>query len=181
MKNIIFISGVHGVGKTQFCRELTNDYQLIHHTASQLIASKKQKHFDNSKRVSHITENQDYLIEAINELELLDTTLLLDGHFCVINEFSNIVRLPIQTFSDLLPRGIILLTDDEAHIHSRLVKRDSIAFIDIDMIRKLQQEELIFAQEISNMLHIPLCIYRVSDNNRAILDDFVEKFTVEQK
>ncbi|GAC43371.1 adenylate kinase and related kinase [Paenibacillus popilliae ATCC 14706] len=65
MNNIIFVSGVHGVGKTQFCRELTNDYQLIHHTASLLIASKKQKHFDISKRVSHITENQDYLIEAI--------------------------------------------------------------------------------------------------------------------
>ncbi|MCY9500281.1 AAA family ATPase, partial [Paenibacillus larvae] len=127
-----------------------------------------------SKKVSNITENQNYLIEAINELELLDHTLLLDGHFCVINEFNNTVRLPSQTFLDLSPKGIILLTDDEAQIYSRLVKRDTIAALDIPTIRKLQQEELICAKEISEMLHIPLCIYRVSDS-RVVIDNFVQK------
>ncbi|MCY9752465.1 hypothetical protein [Paenibacillus larvae] len=66
------------------------------------------------------------------------------------------------------------MTDDEAQIYSRLVKRDTIAALDIPTIRKLQQEELICAKEISEMLHIPLCIYRVSDS-RVVIDNFVQK------
>ena len=37
MKNIIFIGGIHGVGKGTICKEVVLNTDLIHLTASQIL------------------------------------------------------------------------------------------------------------------------------------------------
>jgi adenylate kinase len=173
MSRVLFVSGGHGVGKTYFCKSLVNDYQFIHHSASELIASKKNQSFDSSKRVGQINENQDFLMQAIEELGLGDTILLLDGHFCVLNKSGEIVKIPEQTYVNLSPIGIILLIDDPESIHKRLTDRDNVQALNIDLIESLQREELSHAKEISSKLQIPLCVYSVQEN-RSEVDRFIQ-------
>lgn len=173
MSRILFVSGGHGVGKTYFCRRLANDYQFVHHSASQLIASKKNQSFDSSKRVDQINENQDFLMMAIEELNLDDDILLLDGHFCILNKSGDIVRLPEQTYVNISPIGIILLVDNPESIHKRLKERDNILAWNINLVDSLQKEELSHAEAISSKLEIPLCIFSVNQN-RSEVDRFIQ-------
>ncbi|RJE82779.1 AAA family ATPase [Paenibacillus sp. 1011MAR3C5] len=162
MTKIIFVCGGHGVGKTYFCKMIVEQYQFTHHSSSQLITSKKQIQFPSNKRVEKINENQDYLIDAINELHI-DNVLLLDGHFCLLNEKGEIVKLPKQTFRTLAPVGIILLKDTSEEILARLTKRDSMVAFDKKLVEALQREEIKYANEISSSLGNPLLIHNVND------------------
>lgn len=65
---MIFISGVHGVGKTYFCDMVKKELGINAYPASQLIAKKKKAGFDSSKLVSDIDKNQQYLLMAVKEL-----------------------------------------------------------------------------------------------------------------
>ncbi len=177
MNRVLFVSGVHGVGKTYFCRNLVNDYKFIHHSASQLISSKKNQHFDSGKRVSQINENQDLLMMAIEELSLDEEILLLDGHFCLLNVSGEIVRLPEQTYVNISPIAIILLIDNPESIHKRLMDRDKVQALNIILIDSLQQEEISYAKEISSKLNIPLCIFSLNEN-RSEIDKFIQSIII---
>lgn len=159
---------MHGVGKTYFCEELASRYNLIHHSASKLIAAKKAISFDSSKRVGQISENQDYLIEAIKELKMEESVLLLDGHFCLLNKSGEVVRLPSETFLNLSPIGIILIIDHVENISEKLSKRDKVQALSIDLIEQFQEEEIKYAKEIAASLQIPLFIHSVNENNKKL-------------
>lgn len=60
---MIFISGVHGVGKTYFCDQVQKELNISAYPASRLIAEKKKVGFDSSKLVSDIDENLQYLLK----------------------------------------------------------------------------------------------------------------------
>lgn len=53
---------------------------------------------------------------------------LLDGHFCLLNNEGIISKIPEETFINLSPRGIILLTDSIENISYRLNDRDNIKY-----------------------------------------------------
>ncbi|WP_449603303.1 ATP-binding protein [Paenibacillus sp. Marseille-Q9583] len=172
MSKIIFVSGVHGVGKTYLCNSLKQQYQFSHYSASQLIAKVKHKTFNQSKRVGEIKENQDFLISAIAGLNLNNEVMLLDGHFCIVNQSSEIIRLPDVTFRKLSPVGIILLMENPHIVYQRLQQRDNVSAFDLNFIGKLQEEEKKYSEEISNLLNVPLYIYS-SDENNVGLDKFI--------
>lgn len=46
---MIFISGIHGVGKTYFCNIVKNELGFEAYSSSQLISQEKGKDFSNNK------------------------------------------------------------------------------------------------------------------------------------
>lgn len=87
-RQIIFVSGVHGVGKTTLCKKIASRYKIEHFSASNLIAKEKAEEHLQNKQVENITGNQDFLVTAINKYFKNETWYLLDGHFCLLNNWS---------------------------------------------------------------------------------------------
>lgn len=93
---MIFVSGIHGVGKTYFCNMVKDKLGINNYSASQLIAGRREKGFSADKFVSDIDDNQVLLLNAINELRQTGEEFILDGHFCLLNEEGVITRIPME-------------------------------------------------------------------------------------
>ena len=110
------------------------------YTASQLIASRRNEGFAENKLVSNIDDNQDLLVAAIEELRKEEKEFILDGHFCLINEFGEITRIPLDTYMLLKPNVIILLTEKPEIIADRRLQRDNVCQ-DVSEITEFQEKE----------------------------------------
>ena len=53
---MVFVSGVHGVGKSYFCDILKKRLNISSHTASSLITERKKARFSTDKHVWHETK-----------------------------------------------------------------------------------------------------------------------------
>ncbi len=164
---MIFIGGVHGVGKSYVCDIISENTGLETYSASYLISEFKMKNFSKDKRVSEINKNQDLLIKAFNYINKPEC--ILDGHFCLLDESNKITRIPMSTFKELAPQKIVLLYDTPGLITNRLYKRDGI-FYNINNIEKFQNEELLYFQEVVKTLNIPHFIHKSSDNIKYLID-----------
>ena len=154
---MIFISGVHGVGKSYFCKLVKDSIGIASYSASKLIADKKQKRFSKDKLIPDIDENQQYLLQAIDELRLSGKDFILDGHFCLLNAEGDIYRIPFETFSSLKPEAIILLTESPFVIAKRRSDRDNVT-VSPESIDAFQKEEITYAKEVAEKLKAKLFI-----------------------
>lgn len=164
--NTVFIGGVHGVGKTHFCNRLAGEFDVEHITASSLIG----RHIKHSKdkTVPDIEKNQMILADELSRYKTKLLTILLDGHFCLLNESLGIQDVPLYTFRVIAPRAIVLLKDDPASIVARLSNRDGHTY-SVDLIAALQAREIECANLVSQSLDIPLkTIERMTDVNKSI-------------
>ena len=110
-----------------------------------------------NKQVSDIQGNQTYLIHAIKMLQQTKEKFLLDGHFCLLDEKRAIKRIPFETFRDLRPDAIILLTENPDIIAQRRKKRDG-AQVSVQEIKLFQKEEITYARQVASQLSIRLFI-----------------------
>ena len=154
---MIFVSGIHGVGKTFFSNQVKEQLGIATYSASQLITEKRNKGFAANKIVEEIDENQVYLLDAIDELREKGEEFILDGHFCLLNRDGFISRIPMNTFTSLNPDKIVLLTEQPAVIATRRLTRDGIVVKESD-IDSFQREEKIYAEEIAKKLGVPLIV-----------------------
>ena len=166
---MIFISGIHGVGKTFFCNLVKERLGIESYSASKLIADKKKSGFTPDKLVTDIDENQLYLLAAIKDLRSDAEDFLLDGHFCLLNQDGIITRIPISTFTMLAPDLIILLTEEPTIIVKRRKERDNIDSLVSD-IKEFQDKEIEYAKEVSEFLNISLRISTGSKDVESIID-----------
>lgn len=173
---IIFVGGVHGVGKTTVCASLCSTFNIEHYSASDLISKVKQVNFS-SKRTNEIKENQDTLITAIDEFTGYGKYFLLDGHFCLIDHKDNIIRTPYSTYAAMSPRAIVLLHDDPSVIYLRLQKRDKENFA-VEQLKSLQEEEIGYSKEIASGLAIPYLLASPSTEREKIAD-FIDRLITE--
>lgn len=163
---MIFVGGIHGVGKTTFCKCFYKRFNINTYSASRLIEQKRNEQFSKDKKISNISSNQNVLIDALTELKISEQHYLLDGHFCLINKHGEVSRIPEETFFDLSPKGIILLIDSVEKIFGRLKQRDKFSFT-VNFLERFQNEELKYSKEIANMLNIPYLVHNSSEH----LDD----------
>jgi adenylate kinase len=170
MYNMVFIGGVHGVGKTYFCESLCKKYHLVSYSASQLISRKSNKQFTSDKKVRNISDNQNLLLDAIKELALGNEWFLLDGHFCLINKDGTVERIRESTFHNLRPRGIIVLVDSVERILERVKTRDGIV-MDFDFVEQFQIEELTYSKEVAMRLNVPYLVHGIDDSLEKV-DEF---------
>ncbi|MBD2096231.1 AAA family ATPase [Trichocoleus sp. FACHB-591] len=159
-RKVIFVGGVHGVGKTTFCKALKAQLDVQHFSASDLIAREKKEQYFQDKRVQNIDENQDVLVTALNKYLKDETWYLLDGHFCLLSKDGEITKIPDSTYEGINPCAIILLFDRPENIYDRLSERDNITY-DLALLHSFQEQEIDYAKYISNKLGIP---YRMCDS-----------------
>jgi adenylate kinase len=155
--NILFIGGIHGVGKSTICKEICQVTGYNYLSASELIKWKQINSDEKNKKVTDIPSTQDRLINGLNEVVLNTKKYLLDGHYCLIDSQSNIVNVPFETFKIINPLGLLVVTDDISEIKKRLESRDNKRY-DALLLEKMQEQEINYANEIAIKLDLSLTV-----------------------
>lgn len=171
---MIFISGVHGVGKSYFCQKLKEIMEIESYVSSSLIEQMKNVAFGVDKKIIEIDDNQKYLLSAVEKLKEKNSFFLLDGHFCLLNKEGTITRIPEQTFINLHPEAIVLLTEKEEIIAERRMARDGVE-VDIESTRKFQEAEITYAREIAEKLGVPLKISKGINDFQSTIEFIQEQ------
>ncbi|WP_136194001.1 ATP-binding protein [Actinomyces procaprae] len=171
---MIFIGGVHGVGKSHFCKRVKEVTGIEVYSASTLIASKKHAGFKGDKLISGIDDNQQYLLQAVSELRVSIRNFILDGHFCLLNDFGEVIRVSHDTFTTLRPDVIMLLTEKPEVIAARRMDRDGIE-VSAHEIDAFQQEERAYAEEVADDLGVNLFVSTGTDNLAQAIE-FIQSF-----
>ncbi len=150
---IIFIAGVHAVGKSFLCKHYELTHEIMHKSASEIIKEYKKETWGVNKKATDLDDNQRVLIEAVNSINDSGGSLLLDGHFVLINSLNEFVRLSPEIFFEMGVNGIILIENSEDVIRKRFNARG--ASIEFDM-EKFIFEERNAAEKVSEMYKIKL-------------------------
>jgi len=151
--NIIFIGGIHGVGKGTICKEIASKTDIIHITASEIIKWNEISSHDN-KLVNNIASTQEKLINGLKNLIKNDKQYLLDGHFCLLNSNGIPCKIDEETFDNINPKIISIVIDDIEKIADRLEKRDNKKY-DLKILTVLQKMEMEYAKYLSKKYSIP--------------------------
>ena len=174
LRKLIFVGGIHGVGKTHLCQEICRELNIPHFSASDLIRKQKEEKPRLLKNVTDVQGNQEALIMGIDSYVADVPTFLLDGHFCILNKEGEVERIPQSTFEKLQISRLLVLVDDPGEIQIRLKSRDSSDY-SIDLLNRFQTEELEYANQLSSNLMIPVFIHK-NGENESRLYDFLNKY-----
>jgi adenylate kinase len=174
---MIFLGGVHGVGKTSMCEGITEKFGIKVVSASSIIrAERTYPSLDSRTAVMNVGGNQGLLIRGVQRL-ITDApgNYLLDGHFALRTLDGNIEGIAVDVFQSIGVSGLICLVDESSAIAQRLAARDGEEH-DVDAISKLQAAELSSAEFVSRTLGTHLKVVRAFDELafeealRALLD-----------
>lgn len=167
MKKVIFLSGIHGVGKGFISKRIEKEINIPIYEASKLICLNGGL-IDKDKKVKNVNGNQDLLINSINNLVEHDI-FILDGHTCLINNENCIESIDIDIFRRINVIGIVLVYDDINIISERLYKRDNIHF-DKLLLDNLQKFEILNTEKLSEELRVPLLSFKNGDDIKRLIN-----------
>lgn len=158
-RNIIFVGGIHGVGKSTLCKEISSQTGLKYLSASQVLKWGKVSENPNRKLVADVNHTQDLLLSGLKSLIVPEEVYLLEGHYCLLDSNSSIARVPQETFIAINPILFGLIVDDERKIQERVMARDGEA-CNLDLYIEMQAEEIKYASEIAGQINVPLKVFR---------------------
>jgi len=161
--NIIFVAGIHGVGKTTGCKAVSEEFGIPHFSASQIIKGERSSAVDEkSKLVADVDENQRLLIRGVSRV-LERGRFLLDGHFTMRRKSDGgIEAIHVDVFRELNIGGVVLYTDDPEEISRRMHARDGV-LLPVEMLRSHQDVEVAHAKFVATTLSLPLVILQAFD------------------
>ena len=149
---IIFVGGVHGVGKSTFASMIkSKNSQIDCLSCSDIIKWENSAH----KEVENVGETQNKLLRNLPYFIDQDKNYILDGHFCLLTENGGIERVPIEVFETMSPLMIVVLIEEPNVICQRLNQRDSHNY-SLELITEFQRKEIIYAKEVADTLGVPL-------------------------
>lgn len=148
---IVFIGGIHGVGKSTICRHICSELNLEYLSASELIKWANLNEDTKNKKVRDILETQNRLILGLTNTIQRRKNYLLDGHYCLLNSDNEIVKVPLATFEEINPISINLILGDISEIKNRLEFRDNRHY-DFTLLERFQDEEMTYAKYLSKTL-----------------------------
>tara|TARA_R110002096_G_scaffold250270_2_gene442719 strand:- start:49 stop:873 length:825 start_codon:yes stop_codon:yes gene_type:complete len=153
---VMFIAGVHGVGKSTLCAGLVREGEVLHRSAGQIIREADEKALsEDTKAVRDIAHTQKLLVAGVNRLRNGGRKLLLDGHFALLNGSGDVEPVALEVFEALALDRIILVHDSSKEIRNRLISRDKTA-PSVSKIVELQSVEVETAEAVAETLAIPL-------------------------
>ncbi|WP_296316643.1 ATP-binding protein [Winogradskyella sp. UBA3174] len=170
-RNIIFIGGIHAVGKGTVCEKITQKFNFEHLSASQVLKWNEISDLKN-KKVENFNTTQDRLLTNLDKITQPNKRYLLDGHFTLLNSKGEPEKIDESTFVGIQPKSIILLTCEPKIIFERLKKRDNSTY-KLDVLEKMQTMEIEHAKYISRKLDIPL--FTVIDGDTTSIFEYLEK------
>lgn len=149
---IIFIIGVHGVGKSSLSKMLQREFGIRPYTASEII--RDSIHLSSDKLVESIAENQLVLLREISKIRTQHNTFILDGHLVLLDKNMTPTPIDIGVVAEISPSVIVFVNDAPDEIARRLRKRDR-AHSDISLISIIQDLERSTALRYCKTLGIP--------------------------
>jgi len=153
---IIFVGGVHAVGKTFVLKPVCESLGIRHTTASQLIREQRgASSWTNSRQVSDIDENQQALITAVQRLGNEGDRVVLDGHFVLRQSIGVHEKISLDTFKQLMVRGALVLEAPSAIIMTRLLQRNDATWDETE-VEVFAQQEREHAEFVCQRLSVPL-------------------------
>lgn len=167
---VIFVAGVHAVGKTTACTQAADTLKIAHYAASSLIKAEKADAISSQgKAVIDKDGNQELLIRGVEKACMRHQgRIILDGHFTLLMADGNIETLSISVFRALTIEGIVVFQDQPDEIAKRLQLRDRETWIP-EHIAKHQNAELAHAHAVSTELNIPLTLL-AAFNSKGLTD-----------
>ncbi len=150
---IIFIGGIHGVGKGEICKELCEGSSIEYLSASKLIKWEEVSPDIKNKKVIDIPSTQKRLINALEIICKKGKTYLLDGHYCLLDSESKINRVSEEIFSLISPKLLVLVSADSEVVVERLKNRDARIYKQ-NLIEKMAEHELEYFHELSETLRV---------------------------
>jgi len=174
MKNdIIFIGGIHGVGKGTLCERIESELGIVHLSASEVLKWKDFNVDSSDKRVADIDATQDRLLKNLKGVVTPGKTYLLDGHFCLLNKESKIEKVPEEVFIGINPKKIIVVSETPEIIAKRLSQRDGRIY-ETSLLEKMQNTEIEYAQYIAGLLGLEMFeIQYVESNSKCKINKSV--------
>ncbi len=167
---LIFLGGVHGVGKTSMCADVVEKFDLKVVGASAIIrAEREYPSSDTRTSVANVGGNQGLLVRGVHRL-VTDAPgrYLMDGHFALRTFAGSIEEIGAEVFKAIGVSGLICLFDDPAAIAQRLAARDGVV-PKVSAIAELQSAELRSAELVSRTLGLRLKVVQAFDT-RAFED-----------
>lgn len=153
---IVFVGGIHGVGKTYLGAPAAKHLGIRHATASQLIREERGlQTWGADKRVAGIDENQAALISAIARMRAGGQRLLLDGHFVLRSPDGSLTEVDVQVFRDLQMGAVLLLATDIEVVLGRLRERGDHSWSESELQLLAEREEA-HARLVATELGLPL-------------------------
>jgi adenylate kinase len=152
---IVFVAGIHGVGKTFLGAPVAKQLGIPHVTASQLIREERGlQSWCVDKRVSEVDKNQAALISAANRQRSANKNLLLDGHFVLRLTNGEFDEIDTQVFRDLQIGAVLLLEAELDTVIGRLKARGDTSWTasELQILAKREEEH---AYRVSSALNIP--------------------------
>lgn len=153
-QNIIFLGGIHGVGKGTLSSKIQQTIEIEHLSASEVLKWSEVNLDPSNKLVKDITETQHRLIKGLQSLIEPNKKYLLDGHFCLLNSAGSINAIAIETFIQISPILISVVTCNTKTILDRLEHRDNRKY-DLHIIEEMQSTEVRQGRLIAKQLGVP--------------------------
>ncbi len=171
MNKIVFVSGIHGVGKGTLCGALQQKLGYPIYSCSDLI-KQNSEYVESSKVVSNAEKNQLALLAGLEKIE--DDVIILDGHFCLVGKENQIIELGFETFDAIRPDKIINVTCDEHIVYQRLMDRDGTS-LKVSVLKTLQQRECERSKDFARSRHIPIQNYQSGSVYEPVFDWVLDK------
>lgn len=162
---MIFVCGIHGVGKTYYCEKISEEFKIPYFTASDLIKNREKQEFK-EKKVQNISNNQEILIEEVQKIQQRVDNFILDGHLCLLDAEGKIQKVRVEVFRKMRIESLVVVIDGIKEIQEKIWKRDGIEW-DCEFLEFFQDEEIKYAKKIASQLKIDLKItkgFSVTDN-----------------
>jgi adenylate kinase len=145
----VFISGVHGVGKTTLARRLSNALQLPYVTASTMLTGFDQPGLATA---DVLVKQSEFIALRIRQILQSAHLLLVDSHCVLLDTQGDCVKVAMSIYQDIQISAIILLTDNPRQIHARQRQRGGLV-LDVKKIAQLQDEEVGHSSAIANQMN----------------------------
>ena len=166
--NIVFLGGIHGVGKGDLCNEIISNLDINYLSTSKLIQWAELNEDTTEKRVEDINKTQERLLRALEKNYIDGAKYLLDGHYCLLDNNSNPTRIQKDVFYKINPSIFLTLFAEPNVIKSRLEKRDNKKY-DMLLIEEMQEIEINYSKELARELDKPFLLVN-QENTKSTID-----------
>ena len=164
---LVFVGGIHGVGKSTLCRKALEPCGYHCVSASALIF-RHQTEAPVRKHVADVSGNQDVLLEQLAIEKEQYPRLVLDGHFTLLGPKRNIELIEVRYFEAMGINRLVLIKGDPMEISERLKSRDGEGAASV-FTALFQEKEEEHATFIAEAIGVPLQVF----SNNVSEEEFV--------
>ena len=152
---LCFVGGAFAAGKSTLCLRLAQELPAHHVKASELVRFRRDPNDPTGKAVSEPIETQEGIIQALKARRRFGGTILLDGHYCLLDLKHSIVPVPVRVFRMIGPDALLLVDVEPQELVVRLDRRDG-GRLDSGLARRLLDAERRQSRVVAEALGIPL-------------------------